>query len=231
MKFTKGNTIATPNKLLHLQKRYAQRYANEEGEEFNTMIDGVIVVAQQHLEAHPEYDEIFPSFRNIAHKCFRTKFCPSRELRGRAAALLRLDAANYTIPREFFKRNSQLFCSEARKDYRSRPDDPLLKDRMDQIEGVFSAVTYEEWEETNLKQASENLVENLRGDWEMIESKDPARDCRNALNRFLRWALTGGRPGLTVMSTMALLGRDEAIRRIEDAAASFSDTLVGTHRD
>lgn len=111
------------------------------------------------------------------------------------------------------------------------PDDSLLKDSMDQIEEVLSAVTYEKWVETNLKQASENLVENLRANWEMIESKDPARDCRNALNRFLRWALTGGRPGLTVMSTMALLGRDEAVRRIEDAAASFSNTLVGADRD
>ncbi len=102
---------------------------------------------------------------------------------------------------------------------------------MDQIEGVFSAVTYEEWKETNLKQASENLVELLRANWEMIKSKDPATDCRTVLNRFLRWALTGGRPGLTVISTMALLGRDEAIRRIEDAAASFSDILDGAQTD
>lgn len=145
--------------------------------------------------------------------------------------MLRLDAANYTIPREFFERNSQFFCFEARKDYSPRSDDALLKDRMDQIEGVFSAVTYEEWKETNLKQASENLVELLRANWEMIKSKDPATDCRTALNRFLRWALTGGRPGLTVISTMALLGRDEAIRRIEDAAASFSDILDGAQTD
>jgi len=57
LKFTKGNTIATPDKLVHLQKRYAQKYANEEGEEYNAMVDGVIVVAQQHLEVHPEYGE------------------------------------------------------------------------------------------------------------------------------------------------------------------------------
>lgn len=160
-------------------------------------------------------------FINLAYKCIRTKFCPTSELRGRVAALLRLDAVNYTVPKEFFERNSHFFCSEARKEYSSRPHDSLLKHSVDQFEGCFSAITSEEWKEENLTQASEHLVEILHADWEKYDSKVAVKDCRNAVNRFLRWALTGGRSGLTVMSIMALLGRDEAIRRIEDAAASF----------
>ena len=53
LKFTKGNTIAAPNKLIHLQKRYAQKYVEEEGNEYLAMIDRVFAVVEQHLQAHP----------------------------------------------------------------------------------------------------------------------------------------------------------------------------------
>lgn len=139
--------------------------------------------------------------------------------------MLQLDAGNYSTPREFFERNSQFFCFEVRKEYTLRLDDSLLNGSIDRVESVFSAVTSEEWEEPKLKQVSESLIESLLADWKTDQSKDPAKTCRNALNRFLRWAMTGGRPGLTVLSTMALLGKDESVRRIEDAAASYTDIL------
>lgn len=156
----------------------------------------------------------------------RAKFCSDGELRERTASLLRLDAANFTTPREFFQRNSQLLCFKARKEYRPRQEDSLLKTNMGHIQSVFFAMTSEEWKEPRLKYVSEQLVESLLANWKMDQSNDPTKDCRNALNRFLRWALTGGRPGLTVTSTLALLGRDESVRRIQDAASSFEYTPI-----
>ena len=41
MKFTKGNTIVTFGKLWHLQKKFAQRYAEQGGIEFDTLVDRV----------------------------------------------------------------------------------------------------------------------------------------------------------------------------------------------
>lgn len=41
MKFTKGNTIVTFGKLWHLQKHFAQRYAQEGGREYDSLVDRV----------------------------------------------------------------------------------------------------------------------------------------------------------------------------------------------
>lgn len=147
----------------------------------------------------------------------RTQSCPSDELKERAATLLRLDAMNYTTPQDFFDRNFYLFCTIERKEYNPRDDDSLLKSNIDQIVRDFAAINQEQWGDFKIKQVLEELAISLLPIW-----KTDRKGCRNALSHFLRWALTGGRPGLAVIPIMALLGRDESIRRIEDAAAAFS---------
>lgn len=148
---------------------------------------------------------------------FRTKSCPSNELKHRAATLLRLDAMNYTTPQDFFDRNFYLFCTIERKEYSPRGDDSLLKSNIDQIVRDLAAISQEQWGQIKIKQVLEELATSLLRTW-----KTDRKGCRNALSLFLRWALTGGRSGLAVIPTMALLGKDESIRRIEDAAAAFS---------
>lgn len=53
------------------------------------------------------------------------------------------------------------------------------------------------------------------------QSVDLAKASRASVQHFLRWALTGGRPGPTLMLTMTILGRDVSLKRIEDAAAAL----------
>ena len=55
-----------PNKLNHLQKRYAQKYIEEGGEQYQSMVDRVLMAAQQHLQTHPEYGSL-SSIANFAH--------------------------------------------------------------------------------------------------------------------------------------------------------------------
>lgn len=50
---------------------------------------------------------------------------------------------------------------------------------------------------------------------------DLAKASRSSVQHFLRWALTGGRPGPTLMLTMSILGRDVSLKRIEDAATAL----------
>lgn len=47
MKFTKGNTVVEPHKLMYLQKKYATRYANEGGPQFDALVDGVFEAIEQ----------------------------------------------------------------------------------------------------------------------------------------------------------------------------------------
>ena len=70
LKFTKGNTIAAPNKLFHLQKRYAQKYVEEGGKEYIAMIDKVLALAEEHLLAHPEYKESSPRLMSLLTASF-----------------------------------------------------------------------------------------------------------------------------------------------------------------
>ena len=55
LKFTKGNSKVEPGKLMYLQKRYAQLYVEERGEEHKGMVEAVVDVALRHLHAHPQY--------------------------------------------------------------------------------------------------------------------------------------------------------------------------------
>jgi len=50
MKFTKGNTIVTFGKLWHLQKNFAQRYAEQGGKEFDSLVDRVYRLAARYTK-------------------------------------------------------------------------------------------------------------------------------------------------------------------------------------
>lgn len=50
MKFTKGNTIVTFGKLWHLQKKFAQRYAEQGGKEFDSLVDRIYIHAARYTK-------------------------------------------------------------------------------------------------------------------------------------------------------------------------------------
>ncbi|KAL2048544.1 hypothetical protein N7G274_000456 [Stereocaulon virgatum] len=214
LKFTKGNTIASPLKLFHLQGRYAEKYIKEGGKEYESMIDRLHTVVAKHLAECPE-----------------NQVWTDNKLRDRIAAILRLDAANYTTPNEFFARLSPLFCSQPRKEWESHPEDHVLKDNMDTIVNSFKEVSCQRWSEANLKDVLSQMTSALEAKWDgngdVAYDLDPTAGKRrmSIVKSFLRWALFGGRSGPTLMVMMNVLGRDLSLQRIEDAAAQL-DTIV-----
>lgn len=52
-KFTKGNTIAAPTKLFYLQRKYAVKYVEENGRDFDSMVERVSAIAEENLKSHP----------------------------------------------------------------------------------------------------------------------------------------------------------------------------------
>ena len=44
-----------PEKLKYLQKKHAQRYIEERGPMFNSIVQDVIKLTQEYLELYPEY--------------------------------------------------------------------------------------------------------------------------------------------------------------------------------
>ena len=57
MKFTKGNTIVQPHKLMYLQKKYAAKYADEGGPQFEALVDRLFEAVQQEFEAPSWFPE------------------------------------------------------------------------------------------------------------------------------------------------------------------------------
>lgn len=56
LKFTKGNTVVEPHKLMYLQKKYAAKYADENGPQFRALVDRLFEEIQQEFKApswHP----------------------------------------------------------------------------------------------------------------------------------------------------------------------------------
>lgn len=103
---------------------------------------------------------------------------------------------------------------------------------MDAIKSHFFNVPPEKWQELGLRQAFEGLTDGLSAKWEVDHDQrsDQVKACRTSLQHFLRWALTGGRPGPVWVMTMTLLGRDESLGRIESAAASFDIIVDETNK-
>ena len=163
----------------------------------------------------------------------RTTIYPNSELKARAAAVLRVDAVNYTTPKKFFERNSYFFCDEPRNEWRPCSNDHKLKDAVGLLSSNFKAVTSEQWNEKYLKHVFDRVADEIFVRWNQEEGSQSERgtSALSSMQHFLRWALSGGRPGPRLISTMAILGREVSLRRIEDAASSLEAPSVEVKYD
>ena len=150
---------------------------------------------------------------------------PISELRDRIAALLKADAINFTTAAEFVKRNHELFFAKPRERYTCLPSHDKLTANTGTIISHFREILPEQWGEASLREAFEKMTVTLSMKWSQGSNQnvDLAKTSRASVQHFLRWALTGGRPGPTLMLTMSILGRDISLRRIEDAATVLED--------
>ena len=158
----------------------------------------------------------------------RTPIYPNSELKARVAAVLRVDAINYTTPKIFFERNSYFFCDEPRNKWSTGSNDHQLKDAIDLLSSNFKAVTPEQWDEEYLKHVFDRIADeiSIRRNQEEGSQTDSGKEGLSSVQHFLRWALSGGRPGPRLISTMAILGREVSLQRIEDAASSLEALSV-----
>lgn len=134
---------------------------------------------------------------------------------------MKIDAINYTTTADFVERNSHFFFLEPREKYKRGPSDRILIENIGTILNHFRQILPQQWDEPGLREAFENMADVLSTKWSQDSDRtiDLVKAYRNSVQHFLRWALTGGRPGPTLMLTMSILGRDVSLKRIEDAAA------------
>ncbi|KAL2829225.1 hypothetical protein BDW59DRAFT_142338 [Aspergillus cavernicola] len=224
LKFTRGNTVVSLEKLRFLQKSHAQRYALNGGPEFDGMVSSVSKVAES--TSSPEQLSQILQFR------------PLNDL---IAPLLQADSKSYTNATEFVTRNSTFFTTNLdRPQYTPTTSNTTTAVPISSLHVASAAlclVPLTHWTAAVHKfnissyDGASTILENstpaLTEDPEQVRiAADKA--FKKELYHYLRWALSAGAPGPGVPETMSILGREEAVRRLQEARELTSDKTVGS---
>ncbi|KAK2807982.1 hypothetical protein FQN50_005064 [Emmonsiellopsis sp. PD_5] len=228
LKLTKGNTIVAFEKLWFLQSAHAQRYAAEGGPEFQALVNRIEkAVREKYTE-----DQLPPLPTN-------------QTLHDRIAAILREGGARtYTNTTKFLEDNKPFFTrsldrppytpvSPSKPKSKTSVEDPPTTTAPEPTTPIttlhtacaaLSLVPPTHWTtETHKENISFILASDppptttTTSSPQSPSQSQPQKRLRADLYHYLRWALSGGKPGINIPATMAILGRDECVRRLEEA--------------
>ncbi|EEP79973.1 glutamyl-tRNA synthetase [Uncinocarpus reesii 1704] len=227
LKLTKGNTIVAFEKMWFLQKAHAQRYAASGGPMFDELVRLISSAARQELNPE-EYSPILKS----------------RSLEDFVSSILREGPRSYTTPVEFIHANKSFFTQTVHRE----PYVPASATSLDEPSKVpmsalhtaaaaLSMVPVSHWNaETHRYNITSYIYTDpsLSADLESKQAQKSAQQLfRKELYHYLRWALSGGAPGLGIPSTMEILGREESVRRLDgarEATKSWASVGKGQRR-
>lgn len=170
----------------------------------------------------------------------RSLLVDGQDLKKRVNALLRIDPLNYTTPREFFNRHAFCFHQVSRLPYVPRADvagSPFTVDHVKMIGDRLEQIPTNDWSIETVEAMTTELACDIGGLEPRSLSADDVRDeanrIGNCIGRYLRWALTGGRPGPSIRFVMIVLGQDVTLQRLREAQAEVENlsSANGTHQD
>lgn len=225
MKFTKGDTIVSFEKLWFLQRRHAARYAS---------IQPPIL---EDLALKPLLKELKDTTvsQNLT---FYSTIPEGKPREDYVRSLLLADISNYTLPPGFVKRNLYFFATPTIDELRSMSCEFILHNIPSEITrkidpavflklGKFDDIEEQDWNTVSIKSRIEHIVAQGSatsiaelGNQE-ISMPDPELAIKKAWKRlamsYFRWALVCGQPGPDTTETMRILGRKESLTRLENS--------------
>lgn len=197
MKITKGNTIVSFDKLMHLQEQHARRRINSDGEEFEQIIRDVAVTLLDRYGAG-----------RIA------AFAGRRTLRNTIASMLKAESLRFISAQDFADRVGIFIAPHSRWPTLELDSSLLLKD----LRTAASSLCLTPdglW----TKEVHRANILNLRVDGdEKFEAAETRKQWKKQLYQYLRWALLGGAAGPSIPETLEILGRVVSVQRIQRAA-------------
>ncbi|KAJ5497287.1 Aminoacyl-tRNA synthetase class I anticodon-binding domain subdomain 2 [Penicillium fimorum] len=205
LKITRGNTVVSFEKLQFLQKAHIQR-----------------------LKVTSVVEESYPLDK-------LTTILKGRTISEYIAPLIRADVNSYTDAKEFAQRNSVFFTPKLdRAPYKpvspqSSPEVPIqaLHTAAAALTLVPSALWNIETHRDNINSynGAESIIISASESDTPVDSKNAGKLFKKELYHYLRWALSASAPGPGISETMVVLGRDETLRRVQDAKA-LTQSLV-----
>lgn len=158
------------------------------------------------------------------------------DLRYRVKVLLRKRAAIYTTPQVFFDNHIYLFRPVSRPPLDSKTDHwvlGLLSNRLDAINLHISQVSMEKWTESVIGDVIKKLNDDISTTKLPGTELAGSKEVQKSINKYLRWAITGGRSGPGNLLVMELLGREVTMKKLDEAIAECKtfqgqETILGT---
>ncbi|KAL8706885.1 MAG: hypothetical protein Q9201_000154 [Fulgogasparrea decipioides] len=218
LKFTKGNTVVEPHKLMYLQKKFAAKYISEGGREFQTIVDRVFEASRQEFENpawhHPQ--ESLPGYLS------------GDELRNLIASVLKVTAENYTSPKAFFDNYRYFFYNEPLPSKGSNPrlielyaTSAALWPHLRVVNSNLRQLPPAEWTDGIINQKTQEIVNEVSSALERIGDESHKLDEKavyKSIQSYLRLAVARGSSGPPMHTTMSLLGREVSLRRLDELA-------------
>jgi glutamyl-tRNA synthetase len=198
LKFTKGNTIVSFDKLHFLQQQHARRYINEGSEQYRQMVQE-IAGALERTYSPPKIQALLRG----------------RKLEDVVAAMLRAGQNGYTSPPQFAQECAVYFEALPSSMNIDKPEYYPVKS-LTAAAGALCLVPAESWTATVHRQNILALQPDLSAD--INERKDAQPRWKHEFYTFLRQALLGGASGASVPETMEILGKEICTERIRSAA-------------
>ncbi|KAL8660513.1 MAG: hypothetical protein Q9202_006468 [Teloschistes flavicans] len=223
LKFTKGNTIVQPHKLTYLQKKFAHKYIDEGGTEFEAIVDKTLEYLIQEFEPS--------TWDHVGELSPRT--VTREQIREVIARVLLLRANNYTTPKAFFDKYGYFIFQNA-----PLPD----KDTSKHISEMYAncvnlwphlllvnielgLISSGGWTENDLNIKLPKLVDKLVTRLQEVSEAPEKVDGQviyQAIQSYLRLGIARGGSGPSMVTTMVLLGQDVSMQRLDDLSNLLS---------
>lgn len=189
MRFTKGETTVTPDKLWFLQKAHAARRAARGGSELQEMV----ARCAEELQCS-EFEDWN----------FRGAVSTEEYL----SSIVRLDAKNYLTPTDFLRRNDYFFRDPIHA-HEAGAKGSLNTDEAQTLRWSLEGIEPTSWARDSIK----DLLKEQGTNYGHQSQKEGSK----RLYHYLRYAIAGGRPGPAIADVMIVIGREESLKRLRQA--------------
>ncbi|KAI1005754.1 hypothetical protein K3495_g2464 [Podosphaera aphanis] len=231
LKYTRGDSIVSPEKLNFLQRRHARRYASSPCSEnpLHTLHHLAVIPIVKELESRVD-EENFSTF---------TKLPPGEARESYVKRIVEADANNYVNPQNFVSRNIYFFVSPSPSTLRKNmpkvfelntTSPGTIQSNIEQLLVIFriiQEIELDEWSIEKLRNTLNSIVElmtNLSQEDQTsvaTEESGPLAKCAAVskswskfVHEYLRWALCAGKPGPDGISILLLLGKATVSERL-----------------
>lgn len=197
LKFTKGNTIVSFDKLRYLQEQHARRRIQARGEEYEQMIrDVATATLNQHGAASV------------------TALVGKRTLRDVISSMLQAESIPFQSPTDFANRCSIFLSSSIKPKPSLDISDISLLPSLRVAAATLCLVPSEHWNKETHR-ANLALLD--------LSSDNDSKKVKKDLYHYLRWALLDNAAGPSIPETMEILGPEICQARIQEAVLSSKE--------